>query len=188
MRCFVAIELSGEVRGACGALIAELRPETPKVRWVPPENIHLTLRFLGDIEDSVGERVMERVAAAAADLSPMTLTARGLGCFPNPRKPSVVWLGVHTAGDGLARLQQAAEEAAREAGLAAEKRAFKPHLTLGRIRQPGRPVPMADLAKQYEEYEAGAWTVRDVALFASELHPAGARYHRVAAVPLGTPE
>ena len=147
--------------------------------------MHLTLRFLGDIEESVGHAILNAAAEVAETIPPFRVSARGLGCFPGPHKPSVVWLGVHAEGDGLFRLQKAVESAARTAGLERERRSFKPHLTLGRIKPPASTLSWTDLAAAHASFDVGAWMVRDVALFASELHPAGARYTRLAAVSLG---
>lgn len=188
MRAFVAVVLPEAVRAACSGLIAELRADFPKVRWVRPENIHLTLRFLGEITPEVGERMRQSVTAAVADMAPFEVAARGMGCFPNPRRPAVVWVGVHPGGDGLTRLQQAAERCAIDAGLPPEKRRFVPHLTIGRVRRAEMAGGWEGAIARYAAFDAGAWAVRDVALFASELHPAGARYTRLATIPLGIPE
>jgi len=185
MRAFLAITPPTEVQAGCRELIDALRPDAPKVRWVRPENIHLTLRFLGDIDESVGERVMHGLAETAATVAPFAVTASGFGCFPNARKPTVAWVGIQAEGEGLQRVQSAAEEAAQRLGLKPETRPFSPHLTIGRIRVPAPAVPWAELIARHADFNAGAWTVRDVALFSSELHPSGARYTRIATVSLG---
>lgn len=141
LRTFVALELPATVKRALAheqarvqkALAEQALP--PTLRWSPVENIHLTLRFLGDTSGAQQRRLSEGLAAAASNWSPFSLAVGGLGCFPNCRAPRVLWQGV--AGDlvGLGRVQAEVERLVQELGFAGEERPFSPHLTLARARR-----------------------------------------------------
>src|SRR5207247_2680230 len=143
---FIAIQLSDEMKREIGSVQAELKREVSgsgrrgkavKIGWTQPEGIHLTLKFLGDIQETQVEALREILHRVAAPARPFTLEARGLGAFPNPRAPRVIWLGLHGSNDDMAELQRL--QAAVEAGLGGlgfpkDARAFRPHLTVARIR------------------------------------------------------
>jgi 2'-5' RNA ligase len=148
IRAFVALDLEEPMRARLAELVAEIRDRIPGVRWVRPEGIHLTLRFLGyarrEVLDSLGPALRseaDRCAAGAAEVS-------GLGTFPERGRARVIWLGIAVPPSVL-RLQQACERAAVAAGFEPETRPFAPHLTLGRWPEPARPpaLPAADLGR-----------------------------------------
>src|SRR5437660_12146600 len=146
LRAFIAVQLSDDLKRQIGSVQAELQREVPgsarggkavKIGWVQPEGIHLTLKFLGDIQEAQVDALREILSKAAASARPFTLEARGLGAFPNPRAPRVIWLGLHGSHDDMAdlqRLQAAVEDGLAGLGFPKEARAFTPHLTLARIR------------------------------------------------------
>lgn len=179
-RLFVAAPLTGEARHALAALLRDRVPDGLPGRPVPPPNWHLTLRFLGDV-DEVGS---DRLAAGLdrADLgAPFTIVWGGLGAFPRPARATVLWIGTAQGGPALAALAAAVEEAVQSAGFPSEERPFRGHLTLSRIR-PDRDVrsllaavPPAGIAMQVER----------VVLYRSHLGPGGARYEQVEEFPLG---
>ena len=181
VRAFVALELGEEVRQAIGKLVASLRPRVPKARWVRPEGIHLTLRFLGDTPPARIERIRPLLAAAASDCAPVEARVGELGTFPGPGKPPrVLWLGISLPAPALA-LQAACERAAVATGFPPEERPFRAHLTLARFRERVlRPaLPPVDL---------GPVPLRTLALVRSELRPGGAVYTPIARFPLGSAE
>src|SRR5438132_10091831 len=161
LRAFIAIQLTDEMKRKIGSGQAELEREGSgsggggkdvKIGWTQPECIHLTRKFLGDIQEMQVEALREILKRAAAPARPFTLEARGLGAFPNPRAPRVIWLGLHGSHDDMAdlqRLQAAVEDGLAGLGFPKEARAFTPHLTLARIRdrvqtgalEPGLPAP-----------------------------------------------
>lgn len=177
VRAFIALDLAEDVRARIGDLISGLRPRIPELRWVKPEGIHLTLRFLGNTAPEQVERLgraLERVAAAC----PVTEgTIQGLGVFPDRGQPRVLWLGLSVAPSVMA-LQSDCERAAVAAGFAPERRAFQPHLTLGRwrARAPRPDLPGADL---------GSTLLDTVTLFRSELRPGGALHTPLRRLRLG---
>src|SRR3989449_1353826 len=149
LRAFIAVQLSDDLKRQIGSVQAELKREVSgsgrgskavKIGWAQPEAIHLTLKFLGDIQEAQVDALREILLKAAASARPFTLEARGLGAFPNPRAPREIWLGLHGKSEDMAelqRLQAAVEDGAAALGFAKEARAFTPHLTLARIRDRG---------------------------------------------------
>ncbi len=137
LRTFIAIELDEPLLIAIGRVQGKLKRQTPPggVKWVAPDGIHLTLKFLGD---TPAGRVPEIVAAlerACAGAQPFEFSVEGRGCFPNFRRPRVIWVAVREKGQALARLQAAVERHVAPLGWPAEDRAFSPHLTLGRVNR-----------------------------------------------------
>lgn len=179
IRAFLAVEPSDAVRQAIGRLLHRLKDLPGRVSWVRPENVHLTLRFLGDVDRLFVHTYIERIAPDIAEFIPFTARIRGLGAFPNPRRPSVIWVGLETDGDALHRLQQVAENAARSLGLEPEMRRFVPHLTLGRIRRAVPGLDLRDVVLKEQGFDGGAFEIGSVALFSSELSPQGARHTRL---------
>jgi 2'-5' RNA ligase len=198
MRAFVAIELPATLRRDLRALQQRLAVALDAagaaqvVRWTAVESIHLTLRFLGETDAALADvlaRSLEQIAGAHA---PFDLRLAGVGCFPNFRRPSVVWTGVGGEADRLLRLHAPIEELARRAGFAPETRPFSPHLTLGRFR---REATAAQLGRAGATLEAAAATpavrawsaalpVHHVALMESDLRPGGAVYTARGVFPL----
>ncbi len=158
------------------------------VRWVPPDGIHLTLKFMGDIQAEMVDLVLKALPPVTARFSPFELAISGLGVFPNPRRPRVLWAGVHGDLETLSALQLAVDDAVGNLGLPKEQRAFSPHLTLGRVR---RDVPEGQLRKigqvvsEGELSGAPAWTADTVHLMRTELDPAGARHYLVGSASIG---
>lgn len=190
VRLFIAIELPGAVKAALAKLQTALKAldRESAVRWTQPDSIHLTLKFIGETDAANIEAIRAALAAAAQKYPPFDLAVAGAGCFPNLRKPRVVWAGVESDGAALRTL--GALRAAIEAGVAplgypTENRPFSPHLTLGRIRE-GAPVKAAGgfgAALEQAQNTIGqlaAWRVSAVSLMQSELWPSGAVYTRLA--------
>jgi len=178
VRAFIALDLGEDVRARIGDFVSGLRPRIPELRWVRPEGIHLTLRFLGDASPEQVEG-LGRALETAAEACPVTEgSLHGLGVFPERSQPRVLWLGVSVAPAVMA-LQSDCERAAVAAGFARERRAFEPHLTLGRWRDRARrpALPDADL---------GSALLDRFTLFRSELRPGGAVYTPLRRFRLGT--
>jgi RNA 2',3'-cyclic 3'-phosphodiesterase len=174
MKSFLAIELSDEIRGKLAALQETFQREglTRGFRWVPAANLHLTLRFFGEIEPAdvvVVEQAMRFVAEATA---PLRLTCRGLGCFPNAFRPRVLWAGVQDEGD-LGDFSGRLIEATRSLGQPPDDREFNPHVTLARIREGAwkREEAMADALAPYGNETFGGWRPRRVVLMESKPGP-----------------
>ncbi len=179
VRAFVALELDGGLRQGIGELQARLRPRVGGMRIVRPESIHLTLRFLGATSPSQVDVLRPLLAAAAALCPAAEARAAGLGTFPERGNPRVLWLGLEVPPP-VVDLQRACERAARAAGFEGEARPFRPHLTLGRWRDPAaRPeLPPADL---------GETRLDTLVFLRSDLRPDGAVYSPLARFALGRP-
>ncbi|HOW85428.1 MAG TPA: RNA 2',3'-cyclic phosphodiesterase [Candidatus Aminicenantes bacterium] len=179
MRAFIAVDLDAEIKERLQALVRDLRATRADVRWVEAGGMHLTVKFLGQIDDGRVGRIGEVLASVASRHRPFPLRLEGTGAFPNERGPRVLWVGC-AADPGLAALQSEIDEALEAEGFEREARAFKPHLTLGRVKGPGRiDKAMAELARHKDD-DFGAMTVAKVALFESLLRPQGAEYRVVA--------
>ncbi len=176
IRSFVAIDLPQSVRSQMESLQEEFKRKEADVRWVRPEGIHLTLKFLGDITpDEVG-RIGRVLASIVPRWAPFSLQIKGLGCFPSVRNPRIIWVGIHDGANSVSSLQRAIEKAALDEQFPSEDRPFKPHLTLGRVRSlRGRDSLMASL-EIHKDDEVGVFVAREVGLFRSELKPSGAVY------------
>ena len=146
IRAFVAIELQTAMRDRLGELIETLRGQVRNVRWVRPEGIHLTLRFLGYARRDALDALVPELRAGAGNCPAGTATVSGLGTFPESGRARVIWLGIEVPSSIL-RLQQVCERAAVAAGFEPEARPFAPHLTLGRWKEPARrpTLPEVDL-------------------------------------------
>jgi len=184
IRAFIATEIDLRVREKICRVIDQLRLDGWAARWTAPANIHLTLKFLGDIEPHKVEAVHAALQERLRPFSPCTINAKGLGVFPDARRPRIIWVGIE--GMELASLTAEVESALLPLGFAPESRKFSPHLTIGRWRQTDRPPEtlVGELAK-WKNVEFGATRVDEVVLFQSVLKPEGAIYHRLKAVTLG---
>lgn len=184
MRAFIAVDLDPALKAAVQDLIRALEGTRAEVRWTKPGGYHLTLKFLGEIDEPTVERVKAVLRAAASRHKAFPLRLHGTGAFPGERGPRVLWLGIE-AGPELTALQSDLEAALEAEGFLREGRPFKPHLTLGRVKGPDRlDKVMAELAKHADD-DLGGMTAVKVALFESRLRPDGAEYHVVDEVGLG---
>lgn len=189
VRSFIAIPVHSAGIQALEETVQRLDSDLGKsVRWVRPEGIHLTLKFLGDIPAGMVERVLESLPPVTARFSPFELVISGMGVFPNPQRPRVLWAGI--AGDVkiLSALQMAVDDAVGKLGLRQEQRAFAPHLTLGRVL---RDVPEMQLRKIGQTMVVGKlpdippWTADTVNLMRTELDPDGSRHYVVGSASIG---
>lgn len=185
MRAFVAIELDPPITAALAAFIrSQLR--VAGVRWTPASQLHLTLKFLGEIPRSSVSRVTDITRAAAEQIAPFTLEIGGVGGFPVAHAPRVLWIGVNDADRGAARWLAAADPQLVALGIPAEERAFQPHITLGRAKTRDESSELGMLLKTVVPPPKMTMRVRDVVLFESVLSPAGPRYNIVQRVPFGS--
>jgi 2'-5' RNA ligase len=192
LRTFIAIELDPALLKALGQVRETFEHQMPPsaVRWVAPDGIHLTLKFLGDTPRSRLPGIEAALGRACAGWAPFEFVVEGRGCFPHCRRPRVIWVAVRDKGQNLARLQAAIEREVSPLGWPAEERGFSPHLTLGRV---GRGTSSRDEAAVGQVVEAsvveqiGRQQVSGVSLIQSQLLPAGAVYSRLFEVQLPGP-
>ena len=185
IRAFVAVQISPPVRDRAKKLIELLQVTEAKVKWVEPQNLHLTLKFLGDVESVELPRICKAVATAVADLAPFEILVSQAGAFPTVERPRTVWLGVSQGQDQMVQLHQRVEQALSPLGFRQEQRRFRPHLTLGRVRQSPYGIPeLGELLRQHRDYEGGSMFVSDVVVVSSELSRAGPVYEPLATIDL----
>lgn len=173
MRCFIAIELPESVRTQLAGLQEELKRHDWPVRWTRPEQIHLTVKFLGDVPDPDIPGLCAAIQEIARRTPPFTLDIGSAGCFPPRGRVRTIWSDVREPPPALAELQQQIESAMTEFGIARENRAYHPHLTIGRARNQGASSEARELLRHFTSFEAGAFDVEDIVLFHSELTPKG---------------
>ena len=179
-RLFVAIDLPEDVKNA----VADIGRELPGARRVPREQLHLTLRFIGEVDEETYQAV--RKALTEATDAPFPLALKGIGHFPPGKNPRVLWVGL--AGSApLLELQQRVELALVGAGIPPDERKFSPHLTLARLKETP-PDKVAVLEERYREFGAGPFPVTEFHLYASTLNRAGAVHTRVATYRLSAKE
>lgn len=177
LRVFCAVELPEEVREAADAHAARLRRDFPEARasWPRPASLHITLKFLGEVE-AARVAVLSRAAGASAEgFGPFELSVEEAGTFPPRGASRVLWLGVRDESGGLARLQRRLEEECEAAGFPREPRAFKPHLTLARLRAPKDAHALSE-AHRRSTFGPHAFRVSELVVIRSELGPGGSRY------------
>jgi 2'-5' RNA ligase len=198
MRLFVALDIEEAIRERMGGFVGELRTLAPNLRWVSPESLHITLKFIGEQPESK----MSAIEAALAKVSApsMRISFRGCGFFPAPKSARVFWIGVE-AGVELAQLARLVEDGLTPLGIEKEKRAFSPHLTLARgggsSGAPGRQQgdkPNQNFAAVQKRLggmptpEFGTMTVPEFFLYQSQLSSQGSRYTKIARFPLSAQE
>jgi 2'-5' RNA ligase len=176
IRAFIAIELPDSIKSMIGRVQQELKSLRLKAKWVRAENIHLTLKFLGDIDAGDIDNIGGAMADAAADSAPLALKIGGIGFFPDIKRPRVVWVGLGGEIPNLLNLQRNLEDRLATVGFAKEKRSFKAHLTLGRIRQAANPDTVRRIIKEYIELGDHQFIADRITLIKSVLKPSGAVY------------
>jgi 2'-5' RNA ligase len=189
VRSFIAIELSAEILRRVSRLQERIKADLPPglVRWTRPEGIHLTLKFLGDVQADRLEAIADALRSACAPHAPFSLSIGGMGVFPNARRPRVVWTGVDEPTGTLTHLQGDVERMIAPLGFPTERRRFSPHLTLGRVKR-GRSAAELEALGRYAEQarvRVGEMEVHAVHLMRSDLHPSGAVYTELAEIALG---
>ncbi|MBU0705481.1 MAG: RNA 2',3'-cyclic phosphodiesterase [Chloroflexi bacterium] len=189
VRAFIAVPLSHSLLHELAALQRQLESRVPprSVRWMRPEGIHLTLRFLGDTLTEKLPEIKRALAAVARNAPACSFTVEGLGCFPNPRRPRVVWVGVQEPTGRLAALQDGVEEVLAPFGYEPEGRGFTPHLTLGRVHRRASHSDVEQVGEVVSGTVVGllAEVPADrLALIRSVLKPSGAEYSTLEEFPL----
>lgn len=189
IRLFAAIKLSEDLERELYALEEMLRSGTlmRPVRWVAPENIHLTVKFLGQVEAARIPDLSAALSNSAQSVSPFTLTVRDLGCFPNFKRPDVIWAGLGGQLTEAAELVRRVEEDFAAIGFTRDTRPFSPHLTIGRVRREARPAERLAIGSYLERIPAqdyGTITADSIHLIKSDLRPSGPVYTTISSIRL----
>ena len=191
IRTFIAVGVPAAAQQTLADAAGQLRAHMPPaVRWAAPEGMHLTLKFLGNIAPARVAPLRAAIAAAAQETAPFELRLSGLGVFPNPRRPRVLWAGVAGDTDALPALQQSVERASLALGFTPESRPFAPHITLGRVRQNADTSALRLVGEAIDAappLPPSSWTVDAVQLMQSVPTPGGMRYVELGAAKFGRP-
>jgi 2'-5' RNA ligase len=188
LRCFVAIELPEEIKAGLSRLQAKLKSSQFSVKWVDPYSIHMTLKFLGNVNADMTSQITEATSEAAQGVSPFRLEIKDLGVFPNPRRVQVVWVGISGEVEKLLQLQRGIESSLERLGFTPEARAFTPHLTLARVRDQASPDERQRLGQLIASTKFEAvytFPVEAISLMRSQLSREGAIYSQLSSVKLG---
>lgn len=185
IRLFVAIELPEEQRRRLARIQDSLKRTLPSVRWVRPANIHLTLKFLGDMPERDLPRVKEIVSECARGIPQLRICLVGIDAFPGPQSPRVIWVGVKEESGGLRQIAQRLENLFEGMGVEKENRSFNPHLTLGRVKERGRESAYATVLPRHKDEEAGDMMAGEISLVRSDLSPEGPTYTTIHTARLG---
>ncbi len=185
IRSFIAIEVPAPLRAKMEELQRGLKRAEADVRWVRPEGIHLTLKFLGSVSREELEKLGLALGPVISSWAPFELRIHGLGCFPSSRNPRIVWVGIEKGSAEASSLQKAIESQATEVGFPPEPRAFKAHLTLGRVRSSKGKGSLTQAVENHRGAEIGTFWANEVHLVKSELQPSGAIYTKLRTFPMG---
>jgi 2'-5' RNA ligase len=188
LRTFVAVDPGKAIRQQMIALQEALARTGAEVKWVEPDNLHLTLLFLGEVDDREVPRVCRIVQEGCARQPPFPLSIEGVGCFPNPRRPRIVWVGVGEGTQPLVFLHDALEIPLQELGYRREERRYTPHLTLGRVKGERDTQGLAQTLARRVDWKGGETVAREVLVMSSELRPAGPSYTVLSRCRLGNEE
>ena len=186
VRTFLAIDLDEAILDRLAAAEADIRDDRAKMRWVERDNRHITLNFLGDVPDDLLNDVCKVAAGAAGEVEAFEFRVRGVACVPaSGRQLRMLWAGVDDPAGRMTKLQARLADGLSGLGLRGEERAFKPHVTLARIRFVKDPGPLRSAAGKFADADFGARCAEELVAYASRLTPAGPVYTPVARARLG---
>ena len=181
VRLFVALDLSPEIREALRNPVEELKPLAKSARWTRPEGMHVTLKFIGNVDAGKLAPVREALTGVRSE-APVEMRVRGMGFFPDARRPRVLWCGIEASAN-LAPLAAAAERALESLGIPPEERKFTPHLTLARVNDSRRLAGLIRAVESMRSREFGSARATEFHLFESVTRPSGAEYRKVESYP-----
>ena len=182
MRLFVALDVPDVARRALTELISKLQPKSRGARWVQPENLHITLKFIGHVESDKLAPIRDALSTIHS-AEPLDLRFHGMGFFPNEHRPRAVWCGI-AASANLAPLAADIDRALAPLGVEAETRPFTPHLTLARFKTDEGVAAVVHAANEMKSYDFGHSVETNFHLYESLLKPSGAQYNRLASFPI----
>lgn len=187
MRAFIAIELTPEVKDRASCLQEELRRSHADVSWVKPGNIHLTLKFLGEIDDALLQKITVILSETAQGHTAFSVRLALVGAFPKIYAPRVIWVGIDKGDEETKKIAADLETRIAQVGIPAEKKPFSSHITLGRVRTPQNRQKLVECLQGLMQDPAPArpeMTVRAITLFKSTLTPQGSIYEVLSEAPL----
>ncbi len=183
----MAVELSKEIEEGIKGVQEELKGRVAGVRWMRPDGIHLTLKFLGEVEPDRIEEIVHKAKGAIKGIGPFRIRIRGGGGFPNAKNPRVIWIGVEDQSGLLKKLQARVERGLEGLGFKREERDYTPHLTVGRLRSGKGKGAITEAIRDIGDSDLGTMEVGEITLFRSQLKPTGAEYTKLRTITLETP-
>ena len=187
IRSFIAIDLPEGTRQGLSHVQEQLKRSRAGVRWVKTSNIHLTLKFLGNIHPGQVDDIAAATAQVIGAEPPLTLWAAGLGVFPSPRKPRIIWVGLGGEVERLTKIQAGLEKTLEPLGFTREGRGFRPHLTIGRVKDRRRLQSLIEAMSAFELPKFNSFDADEIILYKSDLRPTGAIYTKLHRMPLAAP-
>lgn len=178
-RAFIAVDMPASVKSFLSETQEALKLYGFRVKWVRPQNIHLTLKFLGNIATTDTDKIVEAMTLAARDCPVVALVAKGIGVFPDVRRARVIWAALNGQLEILANLQRTLDDHLADLGFPRETRAFKSHLTLGRVKGKIPSARIKTAIDNLKKFESESFEINQVVLFKSDLQPSGAVYTKV---------
>lgn len=183
IRTFLAVPLPAEIRDKLTSLQRQLAQGTSKITWTQPENLHVTLIFLGDVSAEEVPAICKAAQEASSSIRPFEARVRGVGSFPDLRRPRILWAGISEGTDPLRELFDLISLQLEPIGFRREERIYTPHVTIGRVRQSQHGL--AELLQSQTAFDAGTTTVEEVHIYSSELTPKGSLYTVMGRARLG---
>ena len=190
IRSFLAFELAPEIKQIVSRVLTEAVKITRDVRWVRAAGIHLTVVFLGHVRETDLAAIEDAAQRVCLNYRPFDVSLHGMGCFPSERNPKVIWLGLRGDTERMSRFRDALQRELEPLGIKQEKRPFRPHLTLGRMRK-GRGSgrrEVSTLLSAHQNLTSPGWSLMELVLFKSDLRPSGAVYTKLKTWPLSGKE
>lgn len=184
LRCFVAIEIPETIRKSIAGIVDSLKKSGSDVKWVSDENIHITLQFLGETEESLIPDIKDALYKILAPYYPFYIKIADVGCFPSGRRPRVIWVGMEESQSMLNLYKDITGEMVKF-GYKKDARGFTPHVTIGRVKSERNMGELLGRLEELKVTDFSGFEVRNVKLMKSELKPSGAIYHSLAEIPLG---
>ena len=184
IRTFIAVSLSASILSGIEKMVRTLQTEFGEVRWVEPNNLHVTLKFLGDISLNDLPQLIRTVTQCTNKTDSFDLTFQGFGVFPNRESPKTIWIGCREGSEELIQLAKSIDEELFSLGFPKETRRFSPHLTIGRVKKPIQGLSLMPVLDEQQNRLFGSCSVSEVQIFSSELTRRGPVYDELAAIAL----
>lgn len=184
IRCFIAVELPDAVKRGISQSVEVLKKSGADVSWVKEDNIHITLKFLGDTDEELIPSIREALQKKMSPCEPFYITISGAGCFPGMKRPRVLWVGIEDVS-GLKKVRNDVEEVMSRFEFEPEMRDFSPHITIGRVRSQRKTAELAARLGELGSLSFDKLQVNRISLMKSVLKPAGAEYSTLAEIPFG---
>jgi len=178
LRLFIAIDIPDEIKRAISELIGRLKKTGSDVKWVRPETVHITLKFLGEVEESKIKAITDRLEMISKRHAPFELEAVGTGVFPDYSRPRVLWIGIRQ-NEEVQKIYEEINTELKALGFEEENRAFKPHLTIGRVKSRSGLNQTLKTLRGFSKRDFGKISVKEILLMKSTLKPTGAEYEKI---------